>query len=66
MDAEVHFGLIPHHHWYQPDWIDEDRATAARNEMIKNDDIYGGTYVFRVAAHSLRDLQLCTHGLHCM
>ena len=42
-DAPVHFGLIPHDHWYQPDWIDEEKATAARDEMVKNQVIYGGT-----------------------
>ena len=41
-DAPVQFGLIPHDHWYQPDWIDEAKATAARNEMVKNQVIYGG------------------------
>jgi len=46
-DAPVHFGLIPHDHWYQPDWIDEEKATAARNEMVKNQVIYGGSVPYR-------------------
>ena len=56
-EAPVHFGLIPHDHWYQPAWIDEARATAARNEMVKNQVIYGGTCVcvFRHTAHSPRN-----------
>jgi hypothetical protein len=40
----VQFGLIPRDHWYQPDWIDEKKATAAREDMIKNQVIYGGMY----------------------
>ena len=44
-DAPVQFGLIPHDHWYQPDWIDEEKATAARNEMVRNQVIYGGASV---------------------
>lgn len=28
--------------WYQPSWIDEERATAARNKMEEDNIIYGG------------------------
>ena len=45
-DASVEFGLIPNDHWYQPDWIDEDKASAAREEMVKNNVIYGCTLTF--------------------
>ena len=41
-DAPVEFGLIPSDHWKQPDWIDEAKATAAREDMMKNNVIYGG------------------------
>ncbi|KAH9951934.1 glycosyltransferase family 15 protein [Amylocystis lapponica] len=41
-DATVEFGLIPEDDWYQPDFIDEDKASAARAEMVKNQVIYGG------------------------
>ena len=41
-DAKVQFGLIPNDHWVQPAWIDESKATAAREDMIKNNVIYGG------------------------
>ena len=41
-DAPVSFGLIEHDHWYQPDSIDEEKATASRKEMEKNKVIYGG------------------------
>ena len=41
-DAKVQFGLIPNEHWVQPAWIDESRASAARQQMIKDNVIYGG------------------------
>ncbi|KAG1715703.1 hypothetical protein ID866_1466 [Astraeus odoratus] len=46
-DAPVEFGLIPSEHWNQPDWIDEARATAAREDMMKNNVIYGGSVPYR-------------------
>ncbi|KDQ60808.1 glycosyltransferase family 15 protein [Jaapia argillacea MUCL 33604] len=46
-DAKVEFGLIPHDDWYQPPWIDEARASAARAEMVKNSVIYGGSVPYR-------------------
>ncbi|KAJ7453387.1 glycosyltransferase family 15 protein [Mycena latifolia] len=33
--ASVQFGLIPPEHWYQPLWIDEEKASVARNRMGK-------------------------------
>ncbi len=42
-DAPVSYGLIPRDHWYQPDSIDEEKATAAREQMVKNNVIYGGS-----------------------
>lgn len=41
-DAKVEFGLIPHDDWFQPSWINETKATEARNDMMKNQVIYGG------------------------
>ncbi|KAF9069599.1 glycosyltransferase family 15 protein [Rhodocollybia butyracea] len=41
-DAKVEFGFIPKEQWFQPDSIDEERATAAREEMMENSVIYGG------------------------
>ncbi|TFY82623.1 hypothetical protein EWM64_g1385 [Hericium alpestre] len=46
-DAPVEFGLIPHDDWYQPEWIDEAKASASREDMIKNDVIYGGSVPYR-------------------
>jgi len=46
-DATVEFGVIPHDHWYQPAWIDEEKASAAREQMAKNNVIYGGSLPYR-------------------
>jgi len=42
--SKVEFGVIPHDHWYQPDWIDEDKASKARKQMEEENVIYGGTH----------------------
>ena len=42
ISGPVSFGLIPHDHWFQPEWIDEDKATAGREHLIKDGVIYGG------------------------
>lgn len=42
-DAPVSYGLIPKSDWYQPDWIEEDKAKAAREKMVKENVIYGGS-----------------------
>ncbi|THU91142.1 glycosyltransferase family 15 protein [Dendrothele bispora CBS 962.96] len=45
--APVHFGLIPHDHWFQPDWIDENKARAGRQKMMAQRIIYAGmSHVF--------------------
>ncbi|KAI5899494.1 glycosyltransferase family 15 protein [Schizophyllum commune H4-8] len=46
-DADVKFGLIPREHWFQPDWIDEEKAKAAREDMVRNQVIYGGSVPYR-------------------
>ena len=48
----VTFGLIPREHWYQPDWIDEDKASASRADMVASNVIYGGASVLRNALES--------------
>jgi alpha 1,2-mannosyltransferase len=40
--SNVEFGVIPRDHWYQPDWIDEDKASKARKKMEESHIIYGG------------------------
>ncbi|KDR81624.1 hypothetical protein GALMADRAFT_263909 [Galerina marginata CBS 339.88] len=46
-DANVQFGLIPNEHWVQPPEIDEARATEARNKMVQENVIYGGSVPYR-------------------
>ncbi|KAG8808495.1 alpha 1,2-mannosyltransferase 2.4.1, partial [Serendipita sp. 399] len=41
--SKVAYGIIPRDHWYQPAHIDETKARANRDEMVRNDIIYGGS-----------------------
>ncbi|KAF9005662.1 glycosyltransferase family 15 protein [Cyathus striatus] len=41
-DAPISFGLIPKEHWYQPEWIDENRARNGRLSMMAQGIIYAG------------------------
>lgn len=41
-DVPVTFGLIAHDDWFQPDWIDEERAKAGRDDLVRQKVIYGG------------------------
>jgi len=43
----VHFGKIPEDHWYQPNWINETKATEARHKMEEENVIYGGSVSYR-------------------
>lgn len=45
-DSTIKYGLIPREEWVQPDWIDEEKARASREEMMKNNVIYGGVFWF--------------------
>ncbi|THH05742.1 hypothetical protein EW146_g9819 [Bondarzewia mesenterica] len=36
------FAQIPRDHWFQPDWIDEAKATEGRNKLVQKNIIYGG------------------------
>ncbi|EGN94535.1 glycosyltransferase family 15 protein [Serpula lacrymans var. lacrymans S7.3] len=46
-DAPVSFGLIPHDHWFQPDWIDESKAALGRYKLTRQRIIYGGSVSYR-------------------
>ncbi|EIN06517.1 glycosyltransferase family 15 protein [Punctularia strigosozonata HHB-11173 SS5] len=46
-NAPVSFGLIPREYWFQPDWIDEDKAKAGRDDLVANNVIYGGSVPYR-------------------
>ncbi|KAJ7276567.1 glycolipid 2-alpha-mannosyltransferase-domain-containing protein [Mycena rebaudengoi] len=39
----IEFGTIDPLHWKQPDWIDEERAKAGRDQMVVDNIIYGGS-----------------------
>jgi alpha 1,2-mannosyltransferase len=41
--GDVHFGLIPEEHWYQPSWINETKAKEERDKMEEENIIYGGS-----------------------
>ena len=41
-DSKVEFGVIPRDHWFQPKWIDEDKASKARKQMEEAHVMYGG------------------------
>ncbi|KAF5391283.1 hypothetical protein D9757_001876 [Collybiopsis confluens] len=45
--APISFGQIPKEHWYQPEWIDEDRAREGRQKMMAKQIIYGGSVPYR-------------------
>lgn len=62
ISGEVHFGVIPHDHWYQPDWIDEERAKKGRQELVRNKVIYGGTSFLCPLLHE--SLLMCMNVLY--
>ncbi|KAJ7792881.1 glycosyltransferase family 15 protein [Mycena olivaceomarginata] len=43
LSAKSWLGLIPKEHWYQPAWIDEEKARASRKKMEEEHVIMGGT-----------------------
>ncbi|KAJ7680141.1 glycolipid 2-alpha-mannosyltransferase-domain-containing protein, partial [Mycena rosella] len=43
----VAYGLVPREHWVQPDWIDEERATKGRAQLVADNVIYGGSCRYR-------------------
>lgn len=45
--SSTSYGLIPREHWVQPDWIDEAKASASRERMVKDNVIYGGSVPYR-------------------
>ena len=47
IQGEVTFAEIPHDHWFQPDWIDEERAAEGRKKMEEDHIIYGGSKSYR-------------------
>jgi len=41
-NSKMEFGQIPRDHWYQPTWIDEEKAKEGRKQMEDDNIIYGG------------------------
>lgn len=52
-DSTIKYGLIPEEHWVQPDWIDEEKASEARKDMVKHNVIYGGAFIPLSKCHTL-------------
>ncbi|TRM62896.1 glycosyltransferase family 15 protein [Schizophyllum amplum] len=46
-EAQISFGLIPPEHWYQPEWIDEEKATQGRQKMHEQNIIYAESVPYR-------------------
>ncbi|AET38277.1 glycosyltransferase family 15 protein Ecym_2558 [Eremothecium cymbalariae DBVPG len=47
VSGSVEFGIIPKEHWSYPNWIDQEKAAKARQEMAENNIIYGGSEPYR-------------------
>lgn len=45
--GNTHYGKIPKEHWSYPDWIDQDKAREAREEMGRQKIIYGDSESYR-------------------
>lgn len=41
------YGKIPPEHWGMPEWIDKDKAALAREKMVEEKVIYGGSVPYR-------------------
>jgi len=46
-NSSVSFGLIPPEDWFQPDWIDEGKAKAGRDALVRQNIIYGDSVPYR-------------------
>jgi hypothetical protein len=51
INGTVSFGVIPHEHWFQPEWIDEERAREGRERL--KDEPYGGTRTHPLSYHQV-------------
>ncbi|KAJ5152160.1 hypothetical protein N7492_010455 [Penicillium capsulatum] len=47
VSGKTHYGRIPKDHWSYPDWIDQDKASDAREEMGRKKIIYGDSESYR-------------------
>ncbi|KAJ7754639.1 glycosyltransferase family 15 protein [Mycena maculata] len=44
--SQVEFGVIPSEHWYQPEWIDDEKAQEAMKQMARMNVKYGGNLAY--------------------
>lgn len=47
VSGKTHYGLIPKNHWSYPEWIDQDKAKEAREDMGRRKIIYGDSVSYR-------------------
>lgn len=47
VSGRAKYGLIPNEHWGYPDWIDQEKAAKARQDMADKKIIYGGSESYR-------------------
>ncbi|KAF3012568.1 alpha 1,2-mannosyltransferase 2.4.1 [Neopestalotiopsis sp. 37M] len=47
VSGKVQYGTIPREHWSYPEWIDQERAKKAREDMQSQGVIYGGSESYR-------------------
>ncbi|KAK6345961.1 alpha 1,2-mannosyltransferase 2.4.1 [Orbilia blumenaviensis] len=47
VSGKTKYGLIPKEHWSFPEWIDQDKAAAVREDMRQRKIIYGDSVSYR-------------------
>ncbi|MCJ1433393.1 alpha 1,2-mannosyltransferase 2.4.1 [Xylographa pallens] len=47
VSGKTHYGVIPEEHWSFPDFIDQEKAKAVREEMAEHKIIYGDSISYR-------------------
>ncbi|MCJ1283206.1 alpha 1,2-mannosyltransferase 2.4.1 [Xylographa opegraphella] len=47
VSGKTHYGLIPKEHWSFPDFIDQEKAKAVREDMAQRKIIYGDSISYR-------------------
>jgi hypothetical protein len=55
-NASVSFGLIPREHWFQPNWIDEERAAEGRATMARKGMPYAGVIGYFVERRTITNI----------
>ncbi|THH15416.1 hypothetical protein EW146_g5055 [Bondarzewia mesenterica] len=58
VNSPTHFAQIPKEHWFQPDWIDEKKASESREKMVQNNIIYGGSVPFSSATSFFNNIAI--------